>query len=125
MTRGKRCACIVVLVAAALVGTGCETTGGGLYQWGNYEQNLFDYYHKPAMQETIVTNELSYLARLESQGKKPPPGLYAEAGTFLLLQGNTEQALGYYQKEHDTWPESQALMSNVIKNLQEQNDAKR
>lgn len=109
----------LLLSCIALVVTGCATSNT-IYDWGNYEDNLFNYYHKPAVKEAVVADHLAFLAVLENSNKIPAPGLLAEAGTLLLLQGDTQKAIEYYQKEHDTWPESQAMMSTLIENLKEE-----
>ncbi len=97
--------------------SGC--TSSALYNWGDYENNLFVYYHKPALQNQVMTEHLQFLAKLEQENQRPAPGLLAEAGTLLLLQGKTQEAIGYYQKEHDVWPESRPMMSALITNLKE------
>lgn len=108
----------IFLTCLVFAAAGCATSGS-LYNWGNYEQNLFNYYHKPAVQEAVVVNHLEFLAALEASGKRPAPGLLAEAGTLLLLQGETQKAIEYYRMEHDEWPESRAMMSTLIANLKE------
>lgn len=97
--------------------TGCTSTS--LYDWGNYEENLFTYYHRPDRQDQVVAEHLQFLAKLEQSNQRPAPGLLAEAGTLLLLQGQTREAIEYYQKEHDVWPESRPMMSALITNLKE------
>lgn len=105
-------------LACLLSMSGCVTTGS-LYDWGNYEDNLFNYYHKPAVKEAVLDNHLGFLAELAEDNRKPPPGLLAEAGTLLLLEGETEKAIEYYQKEYEAWPESQPMMSKLITNLKD------
>lgn len=105
-------------VAVSLFLSGCTSTS--LYSWGDYENNLYRYYHQTERKERVITDHLAFIAQLESRNIKPAPGLYAEAGTFLLVQGERDRAVEFYQKEHDAWPESQRLMSNLIKNLREQ-----
>lgn len=111
---------IKTLILGVLVMTaiGC-TNQTTLYDWGKYEDNLFNYYHNPAVKEAVVANHIEFLARLESQGRTPAPGLLAEAGTLLLLQGDRQEAVRFYQMEHDAWPESQLLMNTLIQNLQD------
>ncbi len=110
------------LLAALLVITtaGCTSTGGSLYDWGNYEDNLFSYYHDPVNQEVVLARHLAHLASLERHDRLPAPGLLAEAGTLYLLQGDEKKAIEYFQREHDTWPESQAMMNALITNLKDQ-----
>lgn len=111
---------IKALTTVVTAGILCACESPGLYSWGNYESDLYRYYHQADKRKVVVADHLAFIARLEHNGVKPAPGLYAEAGTFLLLQGEPELAIEYYQKEHDAWPESQQLMSKLITNLREQ-----
>jgi hypothetical protein len=43
-----------------------------------------------------------------------PPGIYAEYGFVMYEEGNNQQAVFYYQKEADKWPESRAFMTKLI-----------
>lgn len=97
---------------------GC--TSSNLYSWGNYEDDLYRYYHHADQRPSVVADYLEFVASLENGERKPAPGLYAEAGTFLLLQGEREKAIDFYQKEYEVWPESRKLMSALIANLKEQ-----
>jgi len=47
-----------------------------------------------------------------------PPGIYAEYGFLMYEQGNSLQAIQYYQKEADKWPESRAFMTKMINTAQ-------
>lgn len=109
---------LVTMMLTASV-AGCAVTGGSLYDWGNYEDNLFTYYHDPVSQEVVLARHLEHLARLERLDRPPAPGLLAEAGTLYLVLGDEQKAIDYFQQEHDTWPESQIMMSALITNLKE------
>ena len=104
---------LTIFAIAALCS--CESTG--LYQWGNYETDLYNYYNKPTSREAVVEQHLAYVARLEQNDQRVPPGIYAEAGTYLLEQGNIARAREFYQKERDTWPESNVFMGVLIDSL--------
>ena len=93
----------------------CATTS--LYDWGHYEDDLFDYYHEPSVKDEVVIDLVNHLEKQELKGRKPAPGLYAEAGTFYLLEGDADKAILFYQKEADYWPESEPMMSALIRNL--------
>lgn len=106
--------CIVLLVVTTT--SGCASR---LYDWGDYNEKLYDYYKEPATADRFLSSMEDHLADIESRGKKPAPGLYAEVGTLYLQKGDQLQAIHFYQKEHDTWKESQYLMSVLIKNLRQ------
>jgi hypothetical protein len=103
--------CFIVFVMSS-----CATTG--LYDWGNYEDALFDYYHQPETKDDMVTGLLKHLEKQEAKGRTPAPGLYAEAGTFFLMDGDRAAAIELYRKESFYWPESRMVMERLIQNLE-------
>ena len=105
----------IALVATSALLAGCQSTG--LYQWGNYEQSLYNYYKDPA---ELEAHAKAILKAIERSNGKVAPGLYAEYGTILLQQGKKAEAIEYYTKERDLWPESQHLMNAMINNLSRQ-----
>ncbi|MRJ42194.1 MULTISPECIES: DUF4810 domain-containing protein [Idiomarina] len=107
------------VVLGSLLTSAC-VTNNNLYQWGNYEEALFVYYHEPEVKEEILIDYLEFIETAQQKPKPVAPGLFAEAGTFLLEQGKRAEAIKFYQLEHDTWPESQLFMAALIRNLQTQ-----
>lgn len=105
----------ILLVIAAAAISSCATTG--LYDWGSYEDALFDYYHQPETKDEMVADLVKHLDKVEKKNLTPAPGLMAEAGTFYLLEGDRLKAISFYQKEASYWPESQAMMNKLITNL--------
>ena len=43
-----------------------------------------------------------------------PPGIYAEYGHVLLDIGKAREAIIYFEKEKNVWPESSMLMDKMI-----------
>ncbi|WP_263080251.1 DUF4810 domain-containing protein [Endozoicomonas sp. Mp262] len=112
----KHCIKVIPVVACLLMLAGCQTTNT-LYQWGDYEDSTYEYYKTPAELETYIAHLQESIARAEQSGAVPP-GLYAEYGTALLNQGKKKEALSYYRKESDLWPESRHFMNAMISNLE-------
>ncbi|MCG7489088.1 DUF4810 domain-containing protein [Vibrio sp. Of14-4] len=109
------------LCLALLLGlTGCKSTA--LYDWGEYDENLYEYYHDPIAAKEFPAVLEKHLEQLESKNLRPAPGLYAEVGTFKLKSGDTKEAIAFYKKEASTWPESAPLMDALVKNLERQSD---
>ena len=108
----KNVTCLATLMATLLM-AGCQTSQG-LYHWGEYESGLYSYYSDPA-QQTTLSEQL--LQAIETGGGRVAPGMYAEYATLLLQQGKTEEAVVYYRKEKERWPESEHLMDAMINNL--------
>ncbi len=105
-----------LLIGASIILSSCVTTG--LYEWGNYEDDLFDYYHEPSNKTQVAEDLVNHLEKQVAKGQQPAPGLFAEAGTFYLLEGDTETAITFYNREADYWPESRPMMLQLIKNLE-------
>lgn len=106
-----------LLIIFPVLLVGCKTTST-LYDWGGYDEGLYEYYHDPVGAKEFPEVLENHLLELEESGRKPAPGLYAEAGTFNLKAGNTPKAINFYKKEAKTWPESKSLMDSLIENLE-------
>ncbi|MFB1072248.1 DUF4810 domain-containing protein [Vibrio diabolicus] len=98
---------------------GCQTTNT-LYDWGGYDESLYEYYHDPIEAKEFPVALETHLAQLEQNEQKPAPGLYAEVGTFKLKTGDIPSAINYYEKEATAWPESAVLMNAIVENLRKQ-----
>lgn len=112
MTAVRKVAGVLVLATTIFV-TGCQTSQQ-LYHWGEYESGLYGYYKDPA-ELSALSEEL--LSAIEDANGRVAPGMYAEYGTLLLQQGKKDEAVVYYTKEKELWPESQHLMDAMINNL--------
>jgi len=89
-----------------------------MYNWGQYEQTLFIHYHEPALKQKALAD---YIAFVEKGGRPDhplAPGLYAEAGTFMLEEGDMASAVRFYQLEYEAWPESRPMLGILIENLE-------
>lgn len=104
----------LLLVSAGLIG--CATPGA--YDWGAYDQMLYQTYKDPSTKEAARLEIEKHIAALEASDRRVPPGLYAELGTFYLEMGETDRAIALYGKERDAWPESEHLMNAMIASLE-------
>lgn len=109
---------ITLLILSIALLSGCASTK---YDWGTYESDLYRYYKTSTTEDRqSLENELAEIfARTEQNGAVPPPGLYAEYGTFQFLAGDYPTAIQYYQKEKEAWPESSKLMDSMIAKLRQ------
>lgn len=107
---------LTVLLGLCL--SACETTQTG-FHWGNYESNLYEYFHTPAHRDEVLQDQLAFIARIEARQQLPAPGIYADTGTMLYLKGDKPRALEFYRKELQAWPESEYLMTTLITNLEQ------
>jgi hypothetical protein len=113
----------MIILATATALAGCA--GKGLYQWGGYDEHLYAAYKEPAKAVVLRQKLQEQVQASEKAGQKVAPGLYAEIGTLYLQAGERQQALGWYQKEQQAWPESRTLMGALIQNLQRLEPASR
>jgi hypothetical protein len=101
---------LLALSAAACAGP------QGMYRWGSYDTSLYDHYRKPTEREKWIEALKTSIQQAEEKENRVPPGLYAEYGYALLEEGNTTEAVAYFQKEKAKWPESAVLMDKMIRN---------
>lgn len=89
------------------------------YAWNGYDQALYDHYASPGEREQYIETLKVIIQRAEESGKIPP-GVYAEYGYTFYEVGNYQQAVQYFQKEADLWPESRHFMAKMIRNANTQ-----
>lgn len=99
----------IMFMAFGALGCAPSTT----YHWGNYENSLFRYYKNPSEVKELAES-LSMIIKEGEQDGRVPPGLYAEYGYLLFVTGNTDEAVAYFEKEKNIWPESNVLMDKMI-----------
>ena len=109
---------IRVLSLILLLGLLCGCTSNTLYEWGNYDQWLYENYKSPKNDEELYVDLTRLITEYESRKnpavKPMAPGLYAEYGFLLMRRGENERAIGYYTKEKTLWPESAVFMDSMI-----------
>jgi hypothetical protein len=105
---------LLVPLLLALSASACTTTS--FYSWGSYNETLYAHYHAPQQRQAWIEGLKTTILEVEQQGGKMPPGIYAEYGYALFEEGQTQQAVVYFQKEKDLWPESRFLMDKMIRN---------
>lgn len=110
----------LVRFAVILIAVFLSACAAQRYEWNQYDRRLYDYYKNPASGSEFVEAMTAHVNALEARGKKPAPGLYAELGTFALSRGDSKQAVMYYSKEMQAWPESKGLMSTLIVGIEKQ-----
>ena len=108
MTSATKYLCVLFLLFSLI---GCVAQSR--YNWSNYDTKMYKHYKTPAEREEFVQALKEVLDNAEQNGKVPP-GLYAEYGFVMYEEGNTQQAILYYQKEATKWPESRAFMTKLI-----------
>lgn len=108
MTPATKYICVLFLLLSLV---GC--VAHSRYTWSSYDTKMYKHYKNPAEREAFVQSLKEILDDAEPEGKVPP-GIYAEYGFVMYEQGNIQQAILYYQKEANKWPESRAFMNKLI-----------
>lgn len=100
--------------------TGCATTkisASNLY-WGDYSKTLYELKKEPGSDTKAAhINELnSIIEKSNELNLRVPPGLYAELGMYMLNEGKKNTADKYFNLELKTYPESKAMVLQILKN---------
>lgn len=102
-----------LVVSTALLLVACGPKANTLYSWNGYSSAVLTHY-KDGTSADEFSKTMAVVVQKSETENKVPPGLYAEYGYALLEAGQDGQAIIYFQKERDMWPESEAYMDNVI-----------
>ncbi|HLA69094.1 MAG TPA: DUF4810 domain-containing protein [Bacteroidota bacterium] len=98
---------IFILSTVLLFLIGCVPPGQAFF-WGDYSSTLYSYKKTPD-EKTLAAHKESLLLIITESPKKKlpvPPGVYAEYGYMLVLEGKEAEGLGYLDKELSLYPES-------------------
>lgn len=106
----------LIVLALAVAATACAPAT--LYRWNGYDDRLYAHYRNPQDREAWVEGLKVAILDAEGAGRRVPPGVYAEYGYALQEEGRMAEAITYYGRERDTWPESRLFMEKMIRNAQ-------
>lgn len=101
---------LCLVAALALFVSGCAQTR---YAWDGYDDRLYSYYKNPAESDQFMEGLQEIIQDGEAENRVPP-GIYAEYGYMLYERGKFPDAVVWYTKERDKWPESRILMDKMI-----------
>jgi hypothetical protein len=118
-----RRASILILLAASMAVAGCGAQR--TYAWRGYDEVLYAHYRNPQARQAYLERLRIIVETCEARGERMPPGLYAEYGYALYEEGRGDDAVIWFEKERDQWPESQALMDKMIRNAKMRRDGAR
>lgn len=91
-----------------------------MYGWSGYDYALLKHYKDATGADELATALRKVVVKAEEKGN-PPPGLFADFAFALYEAGQVDEAIIYFQKERDTWPESAVFMTSVINRITGQN----
>jgi hypothetical protein len=107
---------LLVIFAIAALGAGCVQKAKPMYNWCNYSDSLYSC-KKNDGTETLTQHQ-AVLERIITESKEKsmrvPPGVCAELGYVYAAQNRSQEAIGLYEQEKQTYPESALLMNRLI-----------
>ena len=111
-------------LAVAACAAGCAAAPKTLYSWHGYDDALYRQAKAPQDNQAYLERLKQIIEAAETSKDKVPPGIYAEYGYALFTNGQLDDAIAYYQKERDTWPESSVFMEKMLRNTRQIRDAR-
>jgi len=103
---------VILMILSVILLSGCARS---LNYWGNYSHTLYKYKkvqtddayekHKRCVEKII--------RKSEAKDKKVPPGIYCEYGYYLLMEGDADRCLEYFDKEVIAYPESETFINTL------------
>jgi hypothetical protein len=95
---------------------GCAAPKQSLYQWGDYENQVYSLYNDPGkspIEAQIEKLEADY-QKARSTNKAVPPGFHAHLGYLYFQAGKGGQAVQSFQTEKTLFPESAVYMNRIL-----------
>ena len=90
-----------------------------LYYWGGYEDYLYEINMNSNTEGAFNILSEAVTKAENNQEMILAPGLYAEYGFMLYQKGRTDEAVHYFRKESEVFPESSLLMDKLITRIEE------
>lgn len=95
---------------------GCAAPRQSLYQWGDYENQVYALYNdagKSPVEAQIEKLEADY-QQARSTNKAVPPGFHAHLGYLYFQTGKGDQAVQSFLTEKSLFPESAVYMDRIL-----------
>ena len=103
---------LIFAATSLMLLSGCATRQQPLYSWGNYEDQLYDYFKGEPPEKQIMAME-SEMNEAEARGEKLPPGFYAHLGLLYDHAGKSDDARKMLDMEKQNFPESAHFIDNL------------
>jgi len=97
--------------------SGCATKQAPMYGWGNYQQQVYQYFKadgSKSTEEQIQALEEG-AQKSSSRGEKLPPGYHAHLGLLYASTGQQDLAIAQLETEKTLFPESAPYMDFLLR----------
>lgn len=108
----------LLLPLSLLALTGCVTKQQPIYGWGNYQQQVYQYFKADTKsnEEQIAALEES-MQKNRSKGTPLPPGYHAHLGMLYANAGKPDMVVQEFETEKALFPESAPYMDFLLAKL--------
>ena len=106
-------AALVACVGGALL-SGCGTPPKYLYQWGDYQAQVYQHFKGESPEHQIIVMEKN-LQQIGANGNLPPPGYHAHLGLLYSITGKSDLVVARFEDEKKLFPESAVYMDFLLK----------
>lgn len=104
-----------IAALAACVLAGCQTNQA-LYQWGDYQPQVYQQLKGESPNQQIEALEKD-LKSLTAAGKKAPPGFHAHLGMLYSMVGRNDLVAAEFMEEKRLFPESATYMNRLLSTM--------
>ncbi|NRN27953.1 DUF4810 domain-containing protein [Photorhabdus heterorhabditis] len=103
------------LLLAATVLVGCVNQPKTIYEWGQYEPTIYQYYQQDKMgfEEQLQALQ-QVIEKAKAKAKPVPPGLHAQMGLLYSKTGRVSEAFHQFEAEKTLFPESAPFMDFLL-----------
>jgi len=115
---------IFLLITMAFLVTGCAPKKQPMYYFGNSSSALYAHKKEPT-DESFVQMKQSLedvIEHSELNGIKIAPGTFANIGYLNLLENKPEQAIAFFDREKQLYPEATMFMDRMIQKVEAQTE---
>ena len=94
---------------------GCATAPQSLYNWDQYQPQLYGYFQGEgnSVEQQITALEQN-AQEAKGKGQVLPPGFHAHLGLLYARQGHPDKAASAFKTEKSLYPESAAYMDFLL-----------
>jgi hypothetical protein len=116
----SRAARLLIAALLPLVGLSACAPQKTLYDWGSYEQLVYEMYAKPGKADpgTQIAKLTEDVARINAEGRHVAPGVHAHLGYLYYTQGQSALAQEEFLIEKQLFPESAVFIDGMLARMQ-------
>jgi hypothetical protein len=104
------------VLAVSLSVVGCAQAPKSMYQWGEYQGQVYEYFKGNGKSPLEQLGALeAQLQKATATGAAVPPGFHAHMALLQLKLGRSDEAMAHLQTEKKLFPESAAYIDWLLR----------